>query len=75
VSSDDPQIPPVGEEIHVPGSSIQPLLLAIGLTFALIGVTISWILTILGGLLALAVIVRWIADTRRDVAELPAKHE
>jgi hypothetical protein len=75
VSADDPQIPPAGEEIHIPGSSIQPLLLAVGLTVALIGVTISWVLTIFGGVLAIWVIVRWIADTRREVDELPVEHE
>ena len=32
---------PAGEEIHLPGPSIQPLLLAIGITVALLGVTTS----------------------------------
>ncbi len=71
----EPQAPPAGEEIHIPGSSIQPLLLAIGLTLALVGVTISWVLTIFGGVLSIWVIVRWIADTRRDIAQLPVEHE
>ena len=26
----DPQLPPAGEEIHLPGGSVQPLLLTIG---------------------------------------------
>jgi hypothetical protein len=75
--SDDlkPPAPPAGEEIHMPGSSIQPLLLAIGLTLALIGVTISWVLSIIGGVLSIWVIVRWIADTRREIGELPVEHE
>jgi Cytochrome c oxidase subunit IV len=76
VSDDlEPQAPPAGEEIHMPGSSIQPLLLAIGLTLALIGVTISWILSVIGGVLSIWVIVRWIADTRREIGELPVEHE
>jgi tetrahydromethanopterin S-methyltransferase subunit C len=76
VSADnDTQAPPAGEEIHLPGESIQPLLLAIGITITLVGVTISWILTILGGIFSIWIIVRWIADTRRDIAELPAEHE
>jgi hypothetical protein len=29
---------------------------------------------IFGGLLSIAVIARWIADTRRDIDELPASH-
>jgi type IV secretory pathway TrbD component len=71
----DPNLPPVGEEIHLPGGSIQPLLLTVGITIALVGVTLSWWLTGAGGILAIWVIIRWIADTRRDIAELPLHHE
>jgi type IV secretory pathway TrbD component len=73
--SRDPQLPPVGEEIHLPGGSVQPLLLTIGITAALVGVTTTWWLTGAGGILAIWVILRWIADTRRDIAELPLHHE
>jgi tetrahydromethanopterin S-methyltransferase subunit C len=75
VSPLDPEVPPAGEEIHIPGSSIQPFLLAVGLTITLVGTTTTFILSIFGGILSIAVIVRWIADTRRDVAELPVDHE
>jgi Cytochrome c oxidase subunit IV len=74
VSPLDPEIPPAGEEIHLPGPSIQPLLLTIGVTVALVGVTFSVWLVIGGGILAVAVIARWIADTRRDIDELPLDH-
>ncbi|MCW2986592.1 MAG: hypothetical protein JWR63_4162 [Conexibacter sp.] len=73
--SRDPNIPPVGEEIHLPGGSIQPLLLTIGITMALVGVTTSIVLVIAGSILALWTIIRWIADTRRDIAELPLHHD
>jgi hypothetical protein len=72
---DDPNLPPVGEEIHLPGGSIQPLLLTIGITIALVGVTTSIVAVIFGSVLALWTIVRWIADTRRDIDELPLHHE
>jgi hypothetical protein len=72
---DDPTLPPVGEEIHLPGGSIQPLLLTVGITIALVGVTTSIVAVIFGSVLTLWVIVRWIADTRRDIAELPLHHE
>ena len=71
----DPELPPVGEEIHLPGGSIQPLLLTIGITVALVGVTTSIILVIAGGILALWTIVRWIADARREMDELPVHHD
>jgi hypothetical protein len=71
VSPTDPEIPPVGEEIHLPGGSIQPLLLTIGITMAIVGVTTSLVLVIAGGLLALWTVLRWIADARREMDELP----
>ena len=70
----EPEIPPAGEEIHLPGPSIQPLLLTIGITVALVGVTTSVVLVIAGAILAVAVIIRWVADTRREVSELPLEH-
>ena len=32
----DPEVPPAGEEIHLPGASLLPLLLAVGVTLALL---------------------------------------
>jgi hypothetical protein len=71
VSPLDPDIPPAGEDIHLPGPSVQPLLLAFGITVALVGVTTFFPLVVAGVILSLFVIVRWIRDTRRDVDELP----
>ena len=70
----DPEVPPTGEEIHLPGPSIQPLLLTIGITVGLVGVTTSVVLVIAGLILAIVVIIRWIAGTRREVSELPLEH-
>jgi len=74
VSPLDPEIPPAGEEIHLPGPSIQPVLLAAGIAVALVGVTLSIIMVIVGSIVSIAVIIRWIADTRRDISELPIEH-
>jgi hypothetical protein len=68
------QVPPVGEEIHLPAPSILPLLTAAGITLVLVGLTTTWFLSIAGGLLAIVCIWRWIGDTRRDIAELPLDH-
>jgi hypothetical protein len=67
----DPDVPPTGEEIHLPGPSLQPILLAFGLTLALLGVSIGVPIVIAGVALSLWVMVRWIADTRRDINALP----
>jgi len=70
----DPDVPPAGEEIHLPGPSIQPLLLTVGITMALLGVTIFFPFVIAGILLSLAVTVSWIRGARRDIDELPLEH-
>ena len=67
-----PQLPVAGEEIHLPGPSIQPLLLTVGITATILGLTTSYFVMGAGIVLSVAVIVRWIADTRRDISHLPA---
>jgi len=71
VSALDPEAPPVGEEIHLPGPSILPLLTAVGITLALVGVTTFIEFTVIGVLLTLGCLWRWIKDTRREIDELP----
>ena len=65
------EAPPAGEEIHLPGPSILPVLLAVGITLTLIGLTTFIELTVIGALLSIYCIVRWIKETRREVDELP----
>jgi len=74
VSALEPDTPPAGEEIHLPGASLQPVLLALGITLALVGVTVNIFLVIAGAILVVAVIVALIRDTRRDIDELPLEH-
>jgi uncharacterized RDD family membrane protein YckC len=63
--------PPAGEEIHLPEGSIQPMLLALFITMTLIGLTFHWVLLVIGLVGTLWVIVRWIRDARRELADLP----
>lgn len=67
----EPEVPPVGEEIHLPGPTILPLLTAVGITLALIGVTTFIEFTVVGVIMTVWCVVRWIKDTRREVDELP----
>ena len=67
----DPEIPPAGDEIHLPGPSVEAFLLAVCMTIALIGVTFSVVLVIGGVIGSIWVIIRWVADTRREMNELP----
>ncbi len=67
----EPEVPPVGEEIHLPGPTILPLLTAIGITLTLVGVTTFIEFTVVGVILTVGCLVRWIKDTRREIDELP----
>jgi hypothetical protein len=67
----DPEVPPVGEEIHLPGPSLIPFITAVGITMMVVGLTTFIVVTIIGVIVTVACVVRWIADTRRDVDDLP----
>jgi hypothetical protein len=67
-------LPPVGEEIHLPGGSPLPLIVAIGVTLLVIGTTIWWVWSALGALITVIAVGMWIRDVRHDVDELPEEH-
>ncbi len=71
MSALDPETPPAGEHIHLPGPSLQPVLLAFGITLTLVGVTLGLYIMISGLIMTVWVIIRWILDTRRETSELP----
>ena len=70
----DRPVPPAGEDIHIPGPSIQPVLLAVGITVLLLGLTISWFLLVAGAIITVAVLFAWIRGAVREFEELPADH-
>ena len=70
----DRDVAPAGDEIHLPGGSIQPVLLTLGITMTIVGVTTNVFIVIAGAILSVCVIVAWIRDTRRDIDELPLEH-
>jgi hypothetical protein len=70
----EPELPPTGEEIHLPGPSIQPLLLAFGITIAIVGITTFFVLVVAGVVITIATILVWIRDARREIDELPVDH-
>jgi hypothetical protein len=67
----EPDVPPPGEEIHLPGPSILPLLTAVGITLILVGLTTFVELSIAGGLVAIYAVARWLKETRSSIDELP----
>ena len=67
-------VPPAGEDIHLPGPSILPLLSAVAITCMVIGLTISWWFSIFGVVLFVVTTVIWVRGTRRDIDDLPEEH-
>ena len=63
-----------GETIHLPGPSYLPVATAFGLTIAVVGVVLSWVLVAIGLVITVISVVRWVGDTRRDISELPLEH-
>lgn len=63
-----------GESIHLPGPSYQPVVVAFGLTLAVVGVVLFPVMTVIGLVITLIAVVRWIRDTRREMSELPLEH-
>jgi len=67
-------VPPVGEEVHMPAPSALPLINAAALALTIVSITISWWLVAFGAIIFLATAFRWIRDVRHDIDELPLEH-
>jgi hypothetical protein len=67
-------VPPAGEQVHLPGASYLPAWTALGVTIALVGVIMSWVIVGIGAAIAGVAILRWIRETRDDIARLPLEH-
>jgi Flp pilus assembly protein TadB len=74
VSELEQEAPPVGDEIHLPGPTLIPFMTAVGITLIVVGTTINVIFSIIGAVIFIVTVIRWIRDTRRDVAALPEDH-
>ena len=70
----DQAVPAATEQIHLPDPSYQPVLVAFGLTIAIVGVVFSWWVFALGMLIFLIPAIRWVRSARSDIAELPLSH-
>jgi hypothetical protein len=83
MSTGEPQphdrTPPVGEEIHMPGPSVLPIITAAAITLIVVGTTVHLIFSgLIWSLIGLVVLIicvyLWISSTARDVASLPEEH-
>ena len=67
-------LPQPTEEIHLPDPSFLPVLVALGTLFALVGIVIFLPLAIIGGVIIVVALYKWIRAARREMAELPLEH-
>lgn len=67
-------VAPPTEQLHLPGPSYLPVIVAFGVTLAVVGVVLNVIVVAIGVLITLIAVVRWVRDTRRDIADLPLEH-
>lgn len=76
MSSTNRELPEVGEEIHLPGPSAQPLLVAVTTTIMLIGLTQETPVFFIFGAVTLAMVLfAWIRDARAEFKALPESHD
>lgn len=71
---EDEVVPPATEQVHLPGPSYLPVIVAAGVTLAVVGVVFSFVVLAIGLIIALVGVVRWIGDSREEMAELPLEH-
>ena len=74
VEQPDGALPPPTEEIHLPEPSYLPPVMALGITFMVVGIVIGLPFLIFGAILFVVTLVRWIRRTRAEMAELPLEH-
>ncbi len=74
IDGEQRNVPPVGEEAHMPEPSVLPVINAAALAIAIVSVTLSWIVVILATAVFLGTTVKWVLDVRRDIADLPLEH-
>jgi hypothetical protein len=67
-------LPQPTEEIHLPEPSYLPVVLAFGVTIAILGVVFTWVMVAIGLLIVAVALFRWIRQTRSEMSELPLGH-
>jgi hypothetical protein len=70
----DTDTPPAGEDIHLPGGSPLPVVVAIAITMIVVGTTTWWVWSAIGVIIFVVSVGIWVRDVRRDVDSLPEHH-
>jgi Flp pilus assembly protein TadB len=70
----DPELAPPAELVHMPEPSYLPAVLALGITIALLGILTGLPVLIIGLIIVVVVLVRWVRQARTEMSELPLEH-
>jgi hypothetical protein len=74
VSTNNDELPPPSEEVHLPGPSYLPVFVAFGATLALVGLLLSWVIFGIGAAILLVTLFKWIRSARQELSDLPLEH-
>ena len=66
--------PPASEDIHLPGPTYLPVIVAVGVAVALVGIPFNFAAFLLGMVTWIVAAVLWIRSAREEMAELPLEH-
>ena len=67
-------LPQPTEEVHLPGPSYIPAVVAFSTMGVLIGIVNLWPVAVVSGIILVYAILRWIASAREDIRQLPLDH-
>ncbi len=67
-------VPPPGEQVHLPGPSFLPVLVALGVSIAILGVLVNIVVVAFGMIIFLVATFKWIREAREEMAALPLEH-
>lgn len=63
--------PAASEDIHLPGPTYLPIIVAAGIAIALVGILVNVLVFAFGMVVWMLAALIWIRDARGDIAELP----
>ena len=61
------------ELVYVPQPSAVPAMTAIGFALIVVGLFVGWVVSVIGALIFLPALWRWIGQTRESLARLPRR--
>jgi type IV secretory pathway TrbD component len=66
--------PAASEDIHLPGPTYLPVIVAGGVALALVGIPFNFLAFLLGMVTWIVAVILWIRSAREEMAELPLEH-